>query len=257
MKISKILLIMTPLLVLSACSNNDGIDELPPIPDSLLLSVNNYQMSNVYTTLVNGINYRLSVKANNSGMKYEDIEFTYDAECFAVAPMYPYLDDDTYSEYYYLCTAKQSSGSSSISVNYHDDIDTKTYNFIDTTIDSTLMSVTNGLINQDYNEVFYFSDYETYATFDSANNINKTSIYSESYFVNYDLAVANISYSSSTRSVNYQEAFIDGNTIDIAFNFIEDKEVTSNVLLKTYYIQLKKQINITDVSVFKSVQCYQ
>lgn len=34
MKINKILLIMTPLLVLSACSNNDGIEELPPIPDS-------------------------------------------------------------------------------------------------------------------------------------------------------------------------------------------------------------------------------
>ena len=254
MKISKILLAMMPLLMLSACSNNGGIEELPPIPDSLLLSVNNYQMSNVYTTLVNGINYRLSVKASNSGMKYEDIDFTYDEECFAVAPMYPYLDDDTYSEYYYLCTPQQNSGSSSISVNYHDVIDTKTYNFIDTTIDSTLMSVTNGLNDQDYNEVFYFSDYETYATFDTANSINKTSTYSKSYFVNYDLAIANISYSSSTRSVNYQEAFIDGDTIDIAFNFTEDKEVTFDVLLKTYYVQLEKQINITSASLFKSAQ---
>jgi len=254
MKISKILLAMMPLLMLSACSNNDEIDELPPIPDSLLLSVNNYQMSNVYTTLVNGINYRLSVKASNSGMKYEDIEFTYDEECFAVVPMYPYLDNDTYREYYYLCTPQQNSGSSSISINYHDVIDTKTYSFIDTTIDGTLISVTNGLIDQDYNEVFYFSDYETYATFDSANSINKTSTYSESYFVNYDLAIANISYSSSTRSVNYQEAFIDGDTIDIAFNFTEDKEVTFDVLLKTYYVQLEKQINITSASLFKSVQ---
>ena len=254
MKISKTLLAMMPLLVLLGCSNNDVIKELPLIPDSVSLSVNNYEMSNVYTTLVNGINYRLSVKASNSGMKYEDIEFTYDDEYFTLAPMYPYLNNDTYSQYYYLCTPKQNSGSSSIAINYHDVTDTKTYDFIDTTIDSSLMTVTGGLANQNHNEVFYFSSYETYAPFDNANSINKTSTYTEAYFVNYDLAIANIAYSSSTKSIDYQEAFINGNTIEIAFNFTEDKEVTSDVLLKTYYIQLEKVADITSVSMFKSAQ---
>lgn len=211
-------------------------------------------MSNVYTTLVNGINYRLSVKASNSGMKYEDIEFTYDAECFAVVPMYPYLDGDTYREYYYLCTPQQNSGSSSISINYHDVIDTKTCSFIDTTIDSTLMSVTNGLINQDYDEVFYFSDYETYATFDSANSINKTSTYSESYFANYDLAIANISYSSSTKSITYHGIFLQESTLQVAFDFVEDENALFDVKVKTYYVQLEKQINVTSASLFKSAQ---
>ena len=253
MRINKALLLMIPLLSLLGCSNNDEvIVELPPIPHSISMVAKDYMKRNVYTTLVQDINYCLSIKADGAPMKYEDIKFVYNDEYFTLTPMHPYQYGENCYEYFFLCTAKQSFGSASLSVNYYDVIDTKTYSFTDTTISSSLMNITPGLASQEYDGVFYFSSYETYCAYDSKYNINKISFFNEAYFTYHDLALANVCHRSYTKSVEYQKAFVDGNTLNIAFNFIEDYKGFFDVLLRTYYVQLEKLTNVTGASVFIS-----
>lgn len=256
MKITRSLLALITLFFISSCSSNgDNIDELP-IPSSIAITANDYHMENVFTNLVKDINYRLSVKSSDSAMKYADIDFAYDAINFELTPMYPYKSADTYKEYYFILTAKQDVGSASLSVSYREVSAIETYFFTDTLIESSLLAFTNGLPSQNTNHVFYFADYETYASFDNENSIGKQSTYNESYFQNHDLALANISYSSSTLNISYHGAFMQENTLNIAFDFEEDEEALFDIKSKAYYVQLEKVTSVTSVSLFKSAQFF-
>lgn len=256
MKIRRSILAFLALFLFSSCSNNgDNTDELP-LPSSISISANDFHMENVFTTLVKNINYRLCVKSSDGGMKYEDIYFTYDAIHFELTPMFPYKNVDTYKEYHYILTAKQDTGSGFLCASYRHVSASETYYFTDTSIESSLLSFTNGLRNLNTNQVFHFADYETYASFDSENSIGKQSTFSELYFQNHDLAVANISYSSSTLNISYHGSFMQENTLNIAFDFEENKEVTFDVMTKTYYVQLEKVAGITSISLFKSAQYF-
>lgn len=104
--------------------------------------------------------------------------------------------------------------------------------------------------------MFYFSDYETYSNFDSENNIRKQSNYNEVYFENHDLVIANISYSSSTLSIDFYGAFIQEDVLNIAFDYEEDEEVLFDIRYKSYFIQLEKIPVINDILLFKSVQFF-
>ena len=256
MRITRTFLALIALFFISSCSNNgDNTDELP-LPSSISIIAYDYHMENTFTNLVKNINYRLSVKSSDSGMKYADIDFTYDATYFELTPMHPYKSADTNKEYYFILTAKQDAGSASLSLAYREVSADETYFFSDTSIESSLLSFTNGLQSQNTNQVFYFADYETYSSFDSENSIGKLSTYNETYFQNHDLAIANISYSSSTLNINYHGAFIQEEILNIAFDFEEDEEVLFDSKSKAYFVQLEKIAGVTDASLFKSAQFF-
>jgi len=252
MRITKTFLALLVVLFISSCSSNgDNTDELPT-PSSISITANDFQMENVFTSLVKEMNYRLSVKSSDSGMKYADIDFTYDDVYFELTPMHPYKGANTYKEYYFILTSKQDKGSASLLVTYGEVNAIETYFFTDTSIESSLLAFTNGLRNQNSNQVFYFADYETYSSFDNENSIGKQSTYNESYFQNHDLAFANVSYSSSTLNIAYHGAFMLEDTLNIAFDFEEDEEVLFDIKTKAFFVQLEKIAEITNATLFKS-----
>ena len=166
--------------------------------------------------------------------------------------MHPYKGANTYKEYYFILTSKQDKGSASLLVTYGEVNAIETYFFTDTSIESSLLAFTNGLRNQNSNQVFYFADYETYSSFDNENSIGKQSTYNESYFQNHDLAFANVSYSSSTLNIAYHGAFMLEDTLNIAFDFEEDEEVLFDIKTKAFFVQLEKIAEITNATLFKS-----
>ncbi len=252
MKISRTFLMLIAVFFISSCaSNGENTDELPT-PNSISITANDFKMENVFTNLVKEINYRLSVKASDSGMKYVDIDFTYDAAYFELTPMHPYKNADTYKEYYFVLTPKQDTGSASLLVTYREVNAIETYFFTDTSVESSLLTFTNGLRDQNSNQVFHFADYETYSSFDSENSIGKQSTYNETYFQNYDLAIANVSYSSSTLDITYVGAFMQEDTLNIAFDFEEDEEVLFDIKTKAFFVQLEKITEVASATLFKS-----
>jgi len=255
MRISRIFLSLIPLLAMTSCTGEQVEEELPT-PTSISLVISDYHIDNVFTTLVKGFKYHLSVKSSDSGMKYEDIVITLNVNNFDLTPIHQYQGEDTNKEYHFNLFIKQDTGSDSISVTYKGISDTKQYSFDSSSIQSSLSALTGGLQNQSSNEVFYFSDYETYSNFDSENNIRKQSNYNEVYFENHDLVIANISYSSSTLSIDFYGAFIQEDVLNIAFDYEEDEEVLFDIRYKSYFIQLEKNPVINDILLFKSVQFF-